>query len=193
MARREDGAQAVANARKLLGLALSEPELGPGEYAERIWEVQEVRHKEGDAPADAAEDVITIMTIHKAKGLEFPVVVIPDTMAGFRSGPRDVLVDPRLAMVTMKPGKIAPLAHRFVEEERALRRPHPRPAEALRLPLPAERTDLDEQRAIVAVARWGPAWRADSGRYGKADRGLRPIHDYPAFKRRRAASARLNP
>lgn len=121
MARREDGAQAIANARKLLSLALTEPQLGPGEYAERIWETQEVRHKEGDAPADAGEDVITLMTIHKAKGLEFPVVVVPDTVSGFRSGPRDVLVDPRLHMVTVKPGKVPPLAHRFVEEQRAKR------------------------------------------------------------------------
>lgn len=121
MARREDGAQAIANSRKLLALALSEPELGPGEYAERIWETQEVRHKEGDAPADAAEDVVTLMTIHKAKGLEFPVVVLPDTMAGFRSSPREVLVDPRLHMVTVKPGRVPPLAHRFVEEQRAAR------------------------------------------------------------------------
>ena len=121
MARREDGAQAVANARKLLSLALTEPSLGPGEYAERIWETQEVRHKEGDAPADAAEDVVTLMTIHKAKGLEFPVVVLPDTTAGFRGSPRDVLIDSRLAMVTVKPGKVPPLAHRFVEEARAKR------------------------------------------------------------------------
>ncbi|RYG25375.1 hypothetical protein EON82_07400, partial [bacterium] len=121
MARREDGAQAVANARKLLALALTELQLGPGEYAERIWETQEVRHKEGDAPADAAEDVVTLMTIHKAKGLEFPVVVLPDTVSGFRGGPRDVLVDPRLHMVTVKPGKVPPLAHRFVEEQRAKR------------------------------------------------------------------------
>lgn len=121
MARREDGAQAVANARKLLALALSEPSLGPGEYAERIWEIQEVRHKEGDAPADAAEDVVTLMTIHKAKGLEFPVVVLPDTTTGFRGAPREVQIDPRLHMVTVKPGKAQPLAHRFVEEERARR------------------------------------------------------------------------
>ena len=121
MARREDGGQAVANARKLLALALREPSLGPGEYAERIWEIQEVRHKEGDAPADAAEDVVTLMTIHKAKGLEFPVVVLPDTTAGFRGGPRDVQIDPRLGMVAVKPGKVPPLAHRFLEEVRASR------------------------------------------------------------------------
>ena len=121
MARREDGAQAVANARKLLALALSEPSLGPGEYAERIWEIQEVRHKEGDAPADAADDVVTLMTIHKAKGLEFPVVVLPDTMMGLRGSPRDVQIDARTGMVTVKPGKTPPLAHRFLEEARAQR------------------------------------------------------------------------
>ncbi|RYG17655.1 hypothetical protein EON82_23600 [bacterium] len=86
-----------------------------------MWEIQEVRHKEGDAPADSTEDVVTLMTIHKAKGLEFPVVVLPDTTAGFRGAPRDILVDPRKHLVTVKPGKIPPLAHRFVEEERARR------------------------------------------------------------------------
>lgn len=115
MARREDGAQSVANARKLLSLALREPTLGPSEYAERIWEIQEVRHKEGDAPADAANDVVTLMTIHKSKGLEFPVVVVPETKAPFKGASREIAIDPRISMVTVKPGKVPCLAHRFIE------------------------------------------------------------------------------
>ena len=129
MARREDGEGAIANARKLLALALAEPELGPGEYAERMWETQSLRHKEGDAPATSNEDAVTLMTIHKAKGLEFPVVVLPDTLRGFRGPSREVLVDPRLRMVALRPGKSQPLAHRFLDEELA-RRDH---EEGLRL------------------------------------------------------------
>lgn len=72
--------QAIMNVRKLLALATTEPDLGPVEFAEQVREIQRIRHREGNAPTlDEEADAVRIMTIHKAKGLEFPVVVLPAT------------------------------------------------------------------------------------------------------------------
>lgn len=71
--------QAIANIRKLLALAIKDRDLGPLEFAEKIRKIQELSSKEGDAPAvDDNDSTVKIMTIHKAKGLEFPVVILPD-------------------------------------------------------------------------------------------------------------------
>jgi ATP-dependent helicase/nuclease subunit A len=44
------------------------------------------------AVAGEAEDVVRLMTIHKAKGLEFPVVIVPDLNAG-RKGIKDAMLN----------------------------------------------------------------------------------------------------
>ncbi len=122
LARRESAQQLLANARKLLSLATEEPELGPLEYAEQIREIQDLRHKEGDAPAGAEDaDLVTIMTIHKAKGLEFPVVVLPQTMRNLAPRPKDVVIEPRKGLVVTKFGRVPSLMHRFLSEERRKR------------------------------------------------------------------------
>lgn len=102
LARRRDADQQLANVRKLLGQAIASPELGPSDFAEHIREIQRLRHPAGEAPAiDEATDAVTIMTIHKAKGLEFPVVVIPETHIPVRAQDRGPFADPRrLAVVT---------------------------------------------------------------------------------------------
>lgn len=42
------------------------------------------------APAQGS-DAVQVMTIHKSKGLQFPVVVVPDTRMGRKGGPGDLL------------------------------------------------------------------------------------------------------
>lgn len=79
LATRRDRAQRLANVRKLQQIAIQHPELGPREFAERVREIQALRHEEGDAPAHDEGQFVTILTIHKSKGLEFPVVVLPET------------------------------------------------------------------------------------------------------------------
>lgn len=122
LARREKPEQLLANVRKLLSLATQEPDLGPLEYAERIREIQDLRHKEGDAPADEEDaDVVTIMTVHKAKGLEFPVVVLPQTDKRLAANARDLVVEPRMGLVATKYGKGQCLMHKFLTERRKRR------------------------------------------------------------------------
>lgn len=103
LAARPQGTQRLANARKLLALAAKDPELDPVQFAERVREVQRFKHLEADAPIDDEdEDKVSIMTIHRAKGLEFPVVVVPETMDTKRKlGTRMTHVDPRLPMVVV--------------------------------------------------------------------------------------------
>lgn len=69
--------QAIANVRKLLMLAAERPELNAREFADDVRQIQELVHREGEAPSvDDLSPAVTIMTVHKAKGLEFDVVVV---------------------------------------------------------------------------------------------------------------------
>lgn len=122
LARRPEAQQLLANVRKLLALAAKEPELGPLEYAERIREIQDLRHQEGDAPAGEEDTkVVTIQTIHKAKGLEFPVVILPQTDKRLASNTPEVVVEPRKGLIATKFGKGQCLMHKFLGETRKQR------------------------------------------------------------------------
>lgn len=78
--RRPNGRRQLANVRKLFALAASRKEESPIEFAESIRQIQEFKHREGDAPSvDEADQAVTLMTIHKSKGLEFPAVVLAET------------------------------------------------------------------------------------------------------------------
>lgn len=122
LARREDAQQALANARKLLYLATQQPESSPLQFAEHIRQIQQIRHQEGDAPAtDDDADLVTIMTIHKAKGLEFPVVVVPDTHSRLVFNAPDVVCDMGSGLVATKFGAKRSLGHRWLSETRRQR------------------------------------------------------------------------
>lgn len=122
LARRPGAEQQIANVRKLVALAADEPDLGPLEYARRLEEVQSLQHPEGDAPAtDEAEGSVTIMTIHKAKGLEFPIVIVPETHWAPATRSNEVETDPWLKLVATKFTHQPSLYHSWLESRRHLR------------------------------------------------------------------------
>ena len=76
----ERGDQAVANVHKLLDLAREFR--GPlADFAVRLDLLTTEEEQEGEAVLDA--DALHILTVHAAKGLEFPIVVVPDLAARF--------------------------------------------------------------------------------------------------------------
>ena len=72
--------QALANIEKLQALAAGYDNRGAeglADFALFLRDQEEVQNNEGDASIDATASVV-LMTIHQSKGLEFPIVVLPD-------------------------------------------------------------------------------------------------------------------
>lgn len=78
--------QTLANLFKIRHLAAKWSESGPisfADFVERLDRHREDEREEGESPlADSHFDAVRLMTIHKAKGLEFPVVFLANLSAG---------------------------------------------------------------------------------------------------------------
>ncbi len=94
---RSGQARGARNVAKLLSDAFASGIVGVGEFIEYVKGLRDAGTREGEARA-TAEGVVQILSVHAAKGLEFPVVVIGDvTHSG--GGGRSVLVDPELGVL----------------------------------------------------------------------------------------------
>lgn len=81
VARGTEGAQAVANLRKVLRIAANEPDLSLGDFLRLVHERQSGDIREGDARLFTERDnVVTITSVHSAKGLDWRVVIWADLM-----------------------------------------------------------------------------------------------------------------
>ena len=80
---RSGGRRRLANVRKLLQMANSDSVMGVRDFIRRLRDMEKLSDREGDAPTEEeAADVVRFLTIHSAKGLEFPVVILADLSRG---------------------------------------------------------------------------------------------------------------
>ena len=75
-----DGAQRVANVERLFRLAEQFERSGYliRDFVHYVEEFEAIGGRESEGQMDESANVVRLMTIHQAKGLEFPVVIIPD-------------------------------------------------------------------------------------------------------------------
>ena len=124
------GEQALANLQKIRLLAdkwSSEGSLTVGSFLKRFIDYRRDEKEEGENPlADVKYEAVKVMTIHKAKGLEFSSVILPDLhrlAAKSTLNPPLVEIDWRTGRVglRLKKSKIINTAMLLVEEEIKLR------------------------------------------------------------------------
>ena len=101
-----DGAQRLANVEKLFTLAERFERSGAHlirDFVKYVHDFEAIGSRESEGQLDEAANAVTLMTIHQAKGLEFPVVIIPDLQR--ISGPRDnwFLLDRHLGLTLKVP------------------------------------------------------------------------------------------
>jgi len=85
-ARGSDGVQTVSNVEKLIDLARKFESQGfytLTDFTEYLQDQIEAEEEEGEADLPEGGGV-QLMTVHQAKGLQFPMVIVPDTDAYFR-------------------------------------------------------------------------------------------------------------
>jgi len=91
------GEQALANVGRLLDLARRSERQGITSFRAFVeqLEADAERSEEGEAPiVEDGTDGVRIMTVHRAKGLEFPIVVLADPTANLARSEADRHVDP---------------------------------------------------------------------------------------------------
>ncbi|NLC59576.1 MAG: hypothetical protein GX774_22280 [Armatimonadetes bacterium] len=99
-----DGRRRLANVRKLVQLANTFAAPDVAALVRYLESLTQISADEGDAPSySEAADVVRIMSIHRAKGLEAPVVILPDLGRGVNPHPPGlVLTEPAERRIGMR-------------------------------------------------------------------------------------------
>jgi ATP-dependent helicase/nuclease subunit A len=100
------GEQVLANIEKLVAMARNREEAGLyalADFTADLRMAMDEDEREGEAPLDAlAENAVNIMTVHAAKGLEFPIVFVPDMGRSFRDTYPPIMIGDNPLMVGVK-------------------------------------------------------------------------------------------
>src|SRR5207237_287358 len=119
------GAQKVANVRKLIELARHAERRRYASVRDFVRLARELTEREPREPeaqlVGEQDDVVRLMTIHQAKGLEFPVVILVDLVRRLEQDNSPVVLDDELGiLVSPVAGAGAfPLRHASVQAWRA--------------------------------------------------------------------------
>lgn len=103
------GEQALANLDKLLALALEREKRGVSvaSFAAELLELADEapREAEGEVVDELDLDAVTLCTVHQSKGLEWPVVVLPDLVTAPRGENSAVRFDRHFGIALVKPSR----------------------------------------------------------------------------------------
>lgn len=127
------GLQRAANLRKVIQMADSFGQSRPATLMEFTKYLDDVTFRELQEGESALQSkgmgAVTLMTIHKAKGLEFPIVFVPEMYAGEVKGARSILYHHKhFGMAskapnedeTLKTGAFAEVMNRYRRHEEAM-------------------------------------------------------------------------
>ena len=101
-----EGAQRLANVEKLFRLADSFEKSGTHlirDFVRFVEDFEKVGGREGEGQIDESADAVRLMTIHQAKGLEFPVVIIPDLHRELHTRDSWYMLDPHKGLSVQIP------------------------------------------------------------------------------------------
>ena len=106
-----NGSRMLRNIEKLLADAHRSRLVSLSDFLSYIQTLRDVGLREGEAPVDAsASGVVQLMTVHKAKGLEFPLTIIADAAYEHRGSGGQVQLIPGSPSLDLKDADFHPTA-----------------------------------------------------------------------------------